>query len=148
MFDKLRKKCQDPIYSNLLIEFRAVPYVSNYHVLEYRINPNQDLTYLKKFKILGIPFKIKSRYIPIWTKAERFMNGVISYQYDAYDDVHIMPIFISTKNGLEYYKRRYRTMGEFMRVELLQYSEEQFRKYQESRDRYISNMTVWKQSYG
>ena len=140
--------CQDPIYSNLLIEFRAVPYASDYHVLEYRINPNQDLTYLKKFKILGISLKIKSRYRPMWTEAERFMNGLTSYQYDVYDDIHIMPIFIHTKDELEFYKRRYRTIGEFMKTELLQYSEKQFREYQEDRDRYINNMKVWKQSYG
>lgn len=144
MFDRLRKMCQDPIYSNLLIEFRAVPYASDSHVLEYRINPNQDLTYLKKFKILGISFKIKSRYRPMWTEAERFMNGLISYQYDVYDDIHIMPIFIQAKDELEFYKRRYRTIGEFMKTELLQYSEKQFREYQEDRDRYINNMRVWK----
>ena len=144
MFDRLRKRCQDPIYSNLLIEFRAVPYASNSHVLEYIINPNQDLTYLKKFKILGISFKIKLRYIPMWTKAERFMNGLISYQYDAYDECHIMPIFVDTKGELEFYKRSYRTIGEFMKTELLQYSEKNFRAYQEDRDRYINNMIVWK----
>ena len=144
MFDRLRKMCQDPIYSNLLIEFRAVPYASDSHVLEYRINPNQDLTYLKKFKILGISFKIKSRYRPMWTKAKRFMNGLTSYQYDVYDDIHIMPIFIRTKDDLEFYKRRYRTIGRFMKTELLQYSEKQFREYQEDRDRYINNMRVWK----
>ena len=143
MFKKLRKKCTDPVYSKLLIEFRAVPYSSDSHVLEYRIDPNQNLTYSKKFKVLGIPFKLKFRYASTWIRAERFMNRITSYMYDANDHIHIMPIFVDTKDALGSYKRKYKTIGEFLERELLRYSEKEFEEYNKERAKYLERKAIW-----
>lgn len=50
--------------NNLKIDLRAVPYSDTSHVLEYRINPNQDLTYYKEHSLLFglIKFKTKHKY--------------------------------------------------------------------------------------
>lgn len=144
MFKKLRKKCKDPVYSRLLIEFRAVPYAGVSHVLEYRINPNQNLTYSREFKILGISFKIKLKYRPKWIRAERFMCTSISPEYDVYSDVHIMPIFIDTRSDLEFYKKKYETVGEFIRRALLMPSEIDLEEYRIERLNYLRRNTIWK----
>ena len=34
-------------YKNLKIQFRAVSFAKSSHVLEYRVDPKQDLTYKK-----------------------------------------------------------------------------------------------------
>ena len=36
-------------YKDLKIQFRAVSYAKTNHVLEYRVDPNQDLTYEKTY---------------------------------------------------------------------------------------------------
>ena len=55
---------------DLKIEFRAVPYASGSRVLEYRISPEQDLTYyVEKSYLWGlIKFKSKCKYDTGWKR--------------------------------------------------------------------------------
>lgn len=52
---------------DLKIDLRAVPHGSSCHVLQYRINPNQDLTYYKEHNwFFGlIKFKTKGNMMSI-----------------------------------------------------------------------------------
>lgn len=54
------------IYRNdLKIEFKAEPYGlgGNYHVLIYRISPDQDLTYYEYQSFLGLNLNVKEHLI-------------------------------------------------------------------------------------
>ena len=57
---------------NLKIQFRAVAYGHSNHVLEYRIDPNQDLTYEKTYGFWIFKFTIKRKFS---TKQIRMENG-------------------------------------------------------------------------
>ena len=54
-------------YKNLKIQFRAVSFAKSSHVLEYRVDPNQDLTYKKTvgFWIFKFSLKRSTRYANI-----------------------------------------------------------------------------------
>ena len=99
--------------NNLKIEFRAVPYASSSHVLEYRISPDQDLIYEKHVSWLWglIKFKCKCKFSTNWQRAYQFLNYPSAYLYD--EGHNYLPIFIKDRKELEMFKFKYKTIGEF-----------------------------------
>ena len=99
------------LYNNdLKIEFRAVPY-STSHVLEYRISPDQDLSFETEESFLGIKYKRKRKYQTNWHQPLIFLNYPGAYHETA-DDCY-SPIFIRKKKDLEEFKIKFKTIGEF-----------------------------------
>ena len=49
---------------DLKIEFKAEIFgsVGTYHVLMYRISPDQDLTYIEERSFLGFKYKVKKKF--------------------------------------------------------------------------------------
>lgn len=99
----------------LKIEFRAVPYAMDSHVLEYRISPEQDLTYYKTISLFWdkVKFKIKRKYSTSWCRLEPFNCFAISEYYDINYYIHYCPIFCRTKEELNWYKENFDTIGKF-----------------------------------
>lgn len=96
---------------NLKIEFRAVPYSSTSHVLEFRISPDQDLNFEVEKSFFGIKYKKKNKYSTSWHQPMRFLNYPSAYLYDEEDCY--LPIFVRTRKDLENFKSKYKTIGEF-----------------------------------
>ena len=97
--------------NNLKIEFRAVPYASTSHVLEFRISPDQDLNYEVEKSFFGIKYKKKNKYKTNWHKPRRFLNYPGAWRYDEEDCY--LPIFVRNRKDLENFKSKYKTIGEF-----------------------------------
>lgn len=130
---------------NLKIDLRAVPYTSNSHVLEYRINPDQDLTYYKEHSLFFglIKFKTKHKYSTKWIQPVRFFNSITSYRYDENDrwnNNH--PIFVHSKNDLKRLKDELQTYGQFIKW----YWDEDMKQrtaYWKERNNYLNQHTIW-----
>ena len=126
---------------DLKIEFRAVPYASE-HVLEYRISPDQDLTYYNEYSFLKFfTFRIKKKYDTNWNKAWRFLNYVTAYRYPE-SEVDPHPIFIYKQTDLESFKINFPTIGQFFKY-LDDISDKEREKYKKAREKYLKDHTVW-----
>lgn len=129
---------------DLKIEFRAVFYTGNYHVIEYRISPDQNLKFKRKFKLFWlIPVYIPWKFNTKWHQPYRFRCGMCSEQYPEHDDYHFSPILISEKSQLEKFKNTYKTIGEFYKY-LNEKEEAEYAKYREVRAKYLDKMGIWK----
>lgn len=130
---------------NLKIDLRAVLYSDSSHVLEYRINPNQDLRYYKEHKWLWglIKFRTVHKYSTKWIQPVRFFNGVTSYLYnenDGFNNDH--PIFIHSKNELENMKYKLQTYGQFLDWYWKE-DRKQRDEYWKERNAYLKQHTIW-----
>ena len=96
---------------NLKIEFRAVPYSSTFHVLEFRISPDQDLNFEVEKSFFSIKYKKKNKYSTSWRQPMRFLNYPSAYLFD--EENCYLPIFVRTRKDLENFKSKYKTIGEF-----------------------------------
>lgn len=100
---------------NLKIQLRAVPYANYSKVLEYRIDPNQNITYEKEslnfferiLKKLG--FKFIRKYNVGWKQPRKFSNPLTMELYDFRDDFNWGPIWCDNQDSLDYYKRMFKT---------------------------------------
>ena len=130
---------------NLKIDLRAVPYGSDSHVLEYRINPDQDLIYYKEHSLLFglIKFKIKHKYSTKWHKPTRFFNGTISYQFPENDSFNNdFPIFVHSKDELQKLKNSWKTYEDF--IDWYQKEDiKQRKEYWEKRNEYLKKIGIW-----
>lgn len=129
-------------FPHLKIEFRAVPYSSE-HVLEYRISPDQDLTYYVEKSILGL-FKItlKRKFKPTWYQINMFRNYPGAYLYSKESGDTYLPIFIRDKSDLKWYKEKFKTVGEFLDYVKGEDAVEEA-KWKVMRDKYLENNKIW-----
>lgn len=126
---------------NLKIEFRAVPYASE-HVLEYRISPDQDLTYYNEYSFLKLfTFRIKKKYDTNWYKAWWFFNYVTAYRYPE-SEVDLHPIFIYKQTDLESFKIKFPTVKLFFEY-LDNISNKERKEYKKVREKYLKDHAVW-----
>ena len=126
---------------DLKIEFRVVPYASA-HVLEYRINPDQDLTYYNEYSFLKFfTFRIKKKYDTNWNKAWRFFNYVTAYRYPE-SEVDPHPIFIYKQSDLESFKINFPTIGSFFTY-LDDISDREREKHKRAREKYLKGNVTW-----
>lgn len=109
-----KKKFETMDRDNLKIEFRAVPYGEESHVLEYRISPKQDITYYKEKRLFGIfKYRRKCEYSTSWQKIMVFECGLTSHYYDVDKWINYMPIFCNNQDTLDWFKRTFQTLGAF-----------------------------------
>lgn len=102
-------------YNDLKIQFRAVPYGTDNHVLEYRIDPKQDgLEYTEERKLFGIFRYTKTRkYDTDWRRPIYFFNHNTAYLHDENDDWNWFPLSVHGRKALDWYKNNFKTYGEF-----------------------------------
>lgn len=125
---------------NLKIEFRAVPYVREGKVLEYRISPEQDLTYYDDVNLLWglIRFKRKKKYSTKWKQIQEFRCGLTSHHYHVDDWLNYMPIWCNNQETLNWYKRTFETFGAFERY-LTGREKVEYEKYWDKRTKYLED---------
>lgn len=123
---------------NLKIQFRAVPYAHESKALEYRISPNQDLTYYEDVRYLWglIKFRRKREYDTNWTSIRIFVCNLTSHYYDVDDEWNYMPIWCNTQNTLNWYKRTFDTFGAFERY-ISDKEKREMEKYWVKRNKYL-----------
>ena len=126
---------------DLKIEFRAVPYSSN-HVLEYRISPDQDLTYETEVSIFGFKFKRTKKYKTNWRQPHLLTNYPSAYLYSKESGEPYLPIFIKVKEDLEYYKKKYKTYESFINY-MDDYESKEEAKWKKDREEYLENHKIW-----
>lgn len=120
---------------NLKIQFRAVAYSST-HVLEYRIDPNQDLTYEKTYGFWIFKFTIKRKFSTKWHQPEHYWNHgtAMYYTEDSWDNWG--PYFISNQKALDWYKNNFKTIGEFLKYHN-DYSNKEYEEWKIARENYL-----------
>lgn len=125
---------------SLKIEFRAVPYAHEEHVLEYRISPEQDLTYYVEVGYLWglIKFKRKKKYSTKWKQIQEFHCGLTSHHYDVDDWLNYMPIWCNSYDTLNWFKRTFQTLGAFEKY-LVEREKSELERYWKKRKKYLED---------
>lgn len=127
---------------NLKIEFRAVPY-STSHVLEYRISPDQDLTYETEVSIFGL-FKIKRKrkYKTNWHQPYILVNYPGAERYSKESGEPYLPMFVHDKNEFKKIQSAFKTIGEFFDYKNNKESKEEA-EWQKARNEYLETCGTW-----
>lgn len=126
---------------NLHIEFRAVPYgITDVHVLEYRISPDQDLSYTEEIKFLCLKFNVKRKFKTNWHQAVKFLNWPSLYKFD--ESEGYLPIFIKAKSDLAWYKNNFSTIGSFFEYREKEDAKE-MDEYRRDREEFLNNNSIW-----
>lgn len=125
----------------LKIQFRAVPYTSDSLVLEWRINPNQDLTYYTEHHLWFIHWKRKHKYDTDWHQPIRFFNHLTAHYYDEDDRFNWFPYWIKDQNNLNWYKNNFKTVGEFFDYQQKDIAESK-EKWRINRQNYLANHKI------
>ena len=104
-------------YDDLKIQFRAVSYAKTNHVLEYRVDPNQDLRYFKEYKWFWglIKWGTIAKYSTEWIQPKHYWNHCTA-KYNTEDSWNNWgPYFIENQKELDWYKNNFKTIGEFLK---------------------------------
>jgi len=127
---------------NLKIEFRAVPY-STSHVLEYRISPNQDLTYETEVNIFGLfKIKLKRKYKTNWHQPCVLVNYPGSERYSKESVEPYLPMFIRDKDEFKKIQSTFKTIGEFFESVNREEAKEEA-EWQKARNEYLKTCGTW-----
>lgn len=123
---------------DLKVELRAVPYHNNRHVLQWRIDPNQNLEYTSKF--FGIT--ITKKYNTDWHQPKIFrFNPILDSPRYSEDDYYKYILF-NKKEEFEQYKKHYKTFKELF-DHFYEYEEWDRRRYKEAHERYLESVSTW-----
>ena len=128
---------------DLKIQLRAVPFASYSKVLEYRIDPEQELTYEKEpsnfferiLKKLG--FKLIRTFNTSWKQPRQFSNPLTMELYDFRDDFNWGPIWCDNQDSLDYYKRMFKTYKDLQDY-LTQVNEKGYENWKKARTEYLN----------
>ena len=128
--------------NDLKVEFKAEPYgrSNSYHILMYRISPNQDLTYYKEHSFLGFKFTIKKEFDTSWHEAYIYLNYPSACYYD---EPQTNPVLIKKQKEFEEWKTSCKTIGDFF-VRLDEINKPQIEKWKRDRERYLNNNKTWR----
>ena len=124
---------------DLNIEFRAIPYATHDHALQYRVDPNDKRNYYEeeKTKLFGlIKYKIKKKYDECYWKTVNIFVGWEDWaEYSSH--VNWQPIWIRNKEELEDFKRKYKTIGQFESY-LKEKHDKTYKKWSKEREDYLN----------
>lgn len=98
--------------NDLKIELKAEIYgpLGTYHVLMYRISPNQDLNYIEERSFLGFKYKVKKEFDTSWHEANQYLNYPGSCKHD---EPQTLPVLIKEYEEFEEWKTNCKTIGDF-----------------------------------
>jgi len=127
---------------NLKIEFRAVPY-STSHVLEYRISPDQDLTYETEISIFGLcKIKLKRKYKTNWHQPCTLVNYPGAERHSKESGEPYLPMFVRDKNEFKKIQSTFNTIGEFFDYVNKEEAKEEA-EWQKARNEYLKTCGTW-----
>ena len=123
--------------NDLKIEFKAEPYGRSaiYHVLMYRISPDQDLTYYEVHSFLGFKFTIKRKFNTSWHEAYNYLNYPSACYYD---EPQTNPVLMRNQKEFEEWKTSCKTIGDFF-ARLDEINKPQIEKWKIDREKYLNN---------
>jgi hypothetical protein len=126
---------------DLKVEFKAETFGSSgiYHVLMYRISPDQDLTYTEERSFLGFKYKVKKKFDTSWYKAYQYLNYPSS---DQYDNPQTNYVLMSDYKEFEEWKTSCKTMGEFF-ARLDKINEKEIEEWKQDREKYLIKCKIW-----
>ena len=126
---------------DLKIEFKAEIYGSlgTYHVLMYRISPNQDLNYTEEHSFLGFKYKVKNKFDTSWHKAYQCLNYPSACYYD---EPQTIPVLIKKHEEFEEWKTSCKTMGDFF-DRLDKINKQEIKEWIIDREKYLNECKPW-----
>lgn len=125
---------------DLKIQFRAVRYgLTDTRVLQYRIDPEQDLSYTTQVKYLFglIKFNVKKKYSTEWHTPEYFIGTEVDESKSHY--LNWRPFWIKSQEDLDSFKKKYKTFGEFEK-HISQLSAEGEKKWNSGRKEFLEKV--------
>lgn len=128
--------------NDLKIEFKAETYglSGNYHVLMYRICPDQDLTYIEERSFLGFKYKVKKEFDTSWQEAHQYLN----YPSACYhDEPQTNPVLMKEQKEFEEWKTNCKTVGDFF-ARLDKINEKEIEEWKQDRKKHLSNNKTWR----
>lgn len=128
--------------NDLKIEFKAEPYSTTgiYHVLMYRISPDQNLTYTKEHSFLGFKYKTKHKFNTSWCKAHKYLNYPSAQMYS---EPQTNPVLMDKQEEFEEWKSNCKTMGEFF-ARLDKINEKEIEEWKRDREKHLNNIKTWR----
>ena len=128
--------------NDLKIEFKAETYgrVGIYHVLMYRISPDQDLTYTEERSFLGFKYNVKKEFDTSWHKARHYINYSGA---ERYNKPRTIPVLMLYQEEFEEWKSSCKTMGEFF-ARLDKINEKEIEKWKRDREKHLNNTKTWR----
>lgn len=127
--------------NDLKIEFKAESYGSlgRYHVLMFRISPNQPLTYTEERSFLGFKYKVKNKFETSWYKAYQYLTCKGDGRYDK---PQTNPVLMKTREEFKEWKSSCKTMGDFFE-RLDKINEKEINKWERDRENYLNESKTW-----
>ena len=127
--------------NDLKIEFKAEFHCKGgiYHMLMYRISPDQDLTYIEERSFLGFKYKVKKEFDTSWYKAYQYLNYPSA---DQYDKPRTIPVLMLYQEEFEEWKSSCKTMGEFF-ARLDKINEKEINEWKRDREKYLNKCKTW-----
>jgi hypothetical protein len=128
--------------NDLKIEFKAESYGLGgiYHVLMYRISPDQDLTYTEERSFLGFKYNVKNEFDTSWHKAYQYFNYPGASNYD---EPQTNPVLMKEQKEFEEWKSNCKTMGEFF-ARLDKINEREIEEWKRDREKYLNKCKTWR----
>ena len=128
--------------NDLKIEFKAESYgsVGIYHVLMYRISPDQDLTYTEERSFLGFKYKVKKEFDTSWRKAYQYLNHPSA---DLYSEPQKNPVLMREQKEFEEWKSNCKTIGEFF-ARLDKINEKEIEEWKRDREKHLNKCKTWR----
>ena len=124
--------------NDLKVELRSALFMSSddSRVLEYRISPEQDLTYYKEVKLFGLTlFKLRREYSCKWIMPFTYWTSDIIAQFHYKPDIH--PIWLDSMDDFENLKQTIHTYGDIRNL-IKKMNAEAVKEHKEMRKEYLN----------
>ena len=126
---------------DLKIEFKAEIYGSSgtYHVLMFRISPDQDLTYYEERSFLGFKYNVKKKLDTSWHKVYQYLNYPSACECD---EPQTNPVLMRDYEDFEKWKKSCNTMSEFL-DRLDEINKQEIEEWKLDREKYLNKRETW-----
>ena len=127
---------------DLKVEFKGESFGSTgtYHVLMYRISPNQNLNYYEEHSFLGFKYKVKKKVDTSWYRAVQYLNYPLS---ERYSEPQTNPVLLENIEEFEEWKTNCKTMGDFF-ARLDEINTKEIEDWKQNRKKYLNNIKTWR----
>lgn len=127
--------------NDLKIEFKAEMYGTSgtYHVLMYRISPEQDLNYIEERSFLGFKYKVKRKFDTSWHEVYQYLNYPSA---SLCDEPQTNPVLMRDYEEFKQWKTSCKTMGEFF-DRLDKINAREIAEWEQDREKQLNNCKTW-----